>query len=64
MSDHHGELIELPLQGVVREHGLWCPRCALPSGVVVDVFGLTTTGVREMGTVKACSSPQCDWTEE
>lgn len=35
-------------------HGLWCPRCALPSAVEVDVWMLTRQGLRLMCTVRRC----------
>lgn len=36
-------------------HGLWCPHCALPSAVEVDVWMLTRSGLRSIGTAWRCT---------
>lgn len=48
---------ELSVYLVVGETraGLWCPGCALPSRVEVDVWMLTRCGMSKVGTHTACT---------
>lgn len=36
--------------------GRWCRRCALPSGVEVDVLRIRRDGVQRVGTVELCTT--------
>lgn len=34
--------------------GLWCPKCLLPSGYDVVVYGLFESGPQPMGRIREC----------
>lgn len=61
-NETNDAVVELPLCGVIRTRGEWCPSCLLPSAFTVDVYGLSETGISYLGPETTCSD--CDWSDE
>lgn len=46
--------LKVTLSAGTPRRGLWCERCSLPSVVEVDLWMLTSAGMRLVGTHRKC----------